>query len=302
MRRIPAKKSLPVLLLTAIAVTGSALYIHHANSTLTVRAYTLRCPELPEAFEGFTIVQLSDLHGNCFGEEQADLIALVREQDPDIIVLTGDMTDGRRRKTGPVLTLYRALPAIAPCYSIWGNHEWYLSESERAALSDAMKDAGVVDLNGAAVILRRGNESMLLAGLDDPVHLLRDNHSGRVRWKAEMLELYAQELDGLDTPAGAEFPEMSVLLCHNPLPAELAAGRGWDVVLSGHTHGGQIGLPRDRGLLSPDGGFFNRAAGALRMNGGWSVISRGMGNSVLPVRIADPLELVVVTLTAEPPA
>jgi predicted MPP superfamily phosphohydrolase len=301
MRRIPAKKSLPVLLLTAIAA-GTALYIHHANTALTVRAYTLYCPDLPEAFEGYTIVQLSDLHSHSYGKGQEDLLALVREQNPDIIVLTGDMTDGRRRNTEPVLTLYRALPAIAPCYSVWGNHEWYLTESEHAALSDALETAGVVDLNGAGVILSRGNESMLLAGLDDPSHLLWDSQLRGIRWKEAMLELYAQELDGLDAPAGAELAQMSVLLCHNPLPAELATGRGWDVVLSGHTHGGQIGLPGNRGLLSPDGGLFNRAAGALRMNGGWSVISRGMGNSVLPVRIADPLELVVVTLTAEPPS
>ena len=94
-------------------------------------------------------------------------------------------------------------------------------------------------------------------------------------------------------------PRTPILLCQKSPDAAIAAG--WDVVLSGHTHGGQVGLPGGYGLLSPETGFFGRAAGAFWENGGWSVISRGMGNSVVPVRIACPVELVVITLTAGEP-
>lgn len=296
MTKILRRKTLLLLLLgaAALSIGGLALYCRHVNSTFVIRRYTLPCPSLPEAFDGMVIVQVSDLHGNIFGSEQDTLLEAIAAQQPDLIALTGDMIDGRRKQIEGVRDLYRSLSDIAPCYSVTGNHEWYLEPSERQALLELTAESGITMLDDGAVAITRDGRTLTLAGLSDPSYLLKDLNLGNAEWTRRMEALYAQALDGLNLPGGR--PEMGVLLCHNPLAAQTAADKGWDVVLSGHLHGGVVGLPGDRGLVCPNGGIFCRTAGIQQVGGCWSVISRGMGNSVIPIRIADPMELVVVTL------
>ncbi|MGI5878410.1 MAG: metallophosphoesterase [Christensenellales bacterium] len=298
--RGPRKKTVICLILAAAAVAAAfSLYIHHENTTLTVRCYTLACPSLPAPFEGFTIVLLSDLHGGWFGEGQEDLLRLAGEHDPDMIALTGDMIDGRRKNPESLIPLYAGLPAIAPCYAVPGNHEGYLTPAELERLHALADDSGVLRLDGRCVTLTRGGARIMVGGLGDSSRLLAGRRLSRSQWQQQAVAIYGQWLNDL---AAAYPPEdIGILLCHNPIAADAAIAAGWDVVLSGHTHGGQVGLPGGYGLLSPETGFFGRAAGAFWENGGWSVISRGMGNSVVPVRIACPVELVVITLTAGEP-
>ena len=217
-----------------------------------------------------------------------------------MIALTGDMIDGRRRKPDSLIPLYAELPAIAPCYAVPGNHEGYLTAAERERLYTLTDDSGIRRVDGGCVTLTRGGARITVGGLGDPSHILAGLRLSRSKWQERAVAIYGQWLDELAEACPPE--EMGILLCHNPVAADAAIAAGWDVVLSGHTHGGQVGLPGGHGLLSPETGFFGRAAGTLWENGGWSVISRGMGNSVVPVRIACPMELVVITLTAGVPS
>ena len=230
----------------------------------------------PEAFSGFKIAQISDLHNAEFGADNQKLIEILERETPDAIVLTGDLVDGWRTNVDSAASFARRCAAIADCYFVTGNHEAKIGD-DYAALETALSDAGVTVLRNASVRIRSGIESIRLIGVDDP------SFGGEANLDATLEALSSDDF--------------TILLAHRPEEIDEYAKWGIDLVLSGHVHGGQIRIPGIGGVYAPGQGFFPRyTSGEYAVGGTTMIVSRGLGNSVLPLRVNDRPEVVIVTL------
>ena len=242
-------------------------------------------PGLPDGFDGLRIVHLSDLHGHEYGEGSADLLAMVAEQEPDLIVLTGDLMDQESQIT-MVPALAKGLVSLAPTYYITGNHEWSLGSDTVKELKALLKDCGVTVLSNQYKVLERNGDSLILAGVDDP--------NGYADQKTPE-ELYGE--------IEAKQPDLfTILLAHRNDAFDRYSAAGYDFVLSGHGHGGIVRLPFTDGLLSPARTLFPTwTAGVYTLEDSTLFVSRGLGNNTVPIsgfRLFNRPDLAVLELNA----
>ena len=255
------------------------------GNTALVTADVLVCSNgIPEAFDAYRIVQISDLHDAQIGENNEKLIAMTAETEPDCIVLTGDFVDSSRFHPERSLSVAEALVKIAPVYYVSGNHEAILPDEDYQALTDGLRGLGVCVLEDESAELTRDGQSIRLIGLTDIGF-----HPGTL----------VEKKDALRTALSALLPEdeFSVTLAHRPELMDVYTECGAPLVLSGHAHGGQIRLPGIGGLIAPGQGLFPKyTEGKYEENDTTLVVSRGIGNSVLPLRVNDRPQIVVVQL------
>ena len=273
------RRALTFAALIVLALLGAGMLL--SKYGLGVTRLEIGLEGLPEGFDGFRIVQLSDLHGSRFGEGNARLIEKVRAEEPELIALTGDFLDeGKTERELPELeALVRELAAIAPVYFVSGNHDW--ASGEAYTLFETLEAAGAVCLRNEYLRLERGGDSIVLAGVDDP------------NGPAEMAEP-----DEFVAQLREEAPEDFVLLlAHRAYWAERYPGLDVDLILCGHTHGGVVRLPFVGGLAASNMGLFPEYdAGLFELPGYTLFIPRGLGHSVpLPRPLHTP-ELVSLTL------
>lgn len=269
------------LLWAAPALLALCGFIWWSNNSLMTDQARFFSPRLPDSFDGFTIVQLSDLQSEEFGTDNRTLLSAVEAAHPDLIAMTGDLVDQYRTTPhGYVTALGTALSAIAPTYFVTGNHEW--ARGGVPALKQELSAAGVTVLSNQYVTLEREGASIVLAGIDDP--------NGYADQKTPE-ELTA----GLYADLGHPF---WILLAHrNDYFASQYSLLGADLVLSGHAHGGIIRLPFTDGLLGHDGMLFpSYTAGFYQANGSTLFVSRGLGNSGPALRLFNRPEVAVITL------
>ena len=238
---------------------------------------------LPEGFDGYRIVHLSDLHGHEYGEGNADLLARVAEQKPDLIVITGDVVD-QESQLEMIPALAKGLAAVAPAYYVTGNHEWSLGTGTVKELKGLFSQCGVTPLSNQYEILERNGSQMVLAGVDDP------NGYADQTTPEELFAQINKKAPGLFT----------LLLAHRNDRFGEYAEAGYDFVMSGHGHGGIVRLPFLGGLVGTDRRFFpDWTAGLYTLGDSTLFVSRGLGNNTVPFqgfRIFNRPELAVVTL------
>lgn len=271
-----------VVLLLAVLL----IWILWANTALTVSSFTLESDRVPEAFSGFRIAQISDLHNAEFGEGNTKLLLLLEENAPDIIVITGDLIDSRRPKIETALHFVREAAKRTPVYYVSGNHEARLPQYN--VLRNGLKEAGAIVLENKAVPLKRSGGEVTLVGLSDPKF---------VKWRnvtnADNAAIIRPPLEKLLPPDRS----YSVVLSHRPEQFETYAACGADLVLTGHAHGGQFRFPFVGGLFAPNQGFFPKYDSGLYTEGKTNmIVSRGLGASVIPVRINNRPELIIAEL------
>ena len=239
---------------------------------------------LPDGFEGLRIVQISDLHGHEYGQDSEALLALVAQQAPEFIVVTGDLID-QESHLAMVPALARGLAAIAPTYYVTGNHEWAVGGVPR--LKGILTECGVTVLSNQYVTLERNGDSLVLAGVDDP--------NGYADQKTPE-ELYGE----IQREAG---DLCTILLAHRNDRFGQYAAAGYDLVISGHAHGGIVRLPFTDGLLGTDRKLFPIwTAGVYTLGDSTLFVSRGLGNNTVPIhgfRLFNRPDLAVLELTGE---
>ena len=272
------------ILIVLLLVIFCAGFFRWSNRSLQVEHFTFSSPRLPQGFDGCTIVELSDLHGAVFGEDNTDLVNAVRDQSPDYIFLTGDLLD-RFRETphSYAVDLGRQLTAIAPTYFVTGNHEWALPDPR--GWKRALGEAGVTVLDNRFVTLERGGDQILLAGIDDP-----NGFADQMTPEELAQEVSAAWGDGF-----------WILLAHrnDHFPGQYSL-LGADLVISGHGHGGMIRLPFTDGLISTERTLFpSYTAGFYEENGSTAFVSRGLGNSGPSFRLFNRPLFAVLTLEQE---
>ncbi|MBQ9744651.1 MAG: metallophosphoesterase [Clostridia bacterium] len=249
-----------------------------------ITEYIVTSDRLPNEFDGFRIAQVSDLHNSEFGKGNSELLDMLKEAEPDIIVITGDLIDSRNPDIDIAINFIKKALKIAPCYYVSGNHEANVPEYQK--FKNEMIACGVHVLENKCVYITASKEKIQLIGVDDP--LLQVNSSSD-----DSEETMKNVLDGL-TSQGEYY---TVLLSHRPELFELYSKYNIDLILSGHAHGGQFRIPFVGGVFAPSQGLFPKYdAGLFYENGTNMIISRGIGNSSFPLRINNRPEIVIVEL------
>lgn len=275
------KKWIRAVILLVVLLLG-VWWVLWANTALEVTEYSINSPEIPEGFDGFRIVQVSDLHNTEFGENNEKLLQMLRAAEPDIIAITGDLVDSRRTDLKVAIDFLREAVKIAPCYYVTGNHESRIEEF--AELEKQMIEIGVILLRNDSCLLEREGDRLQLMGVDDCSFHPESN--GNLQVLAMEAEIYRMQSKNY-----------TVLLSHRPELAVVYDRYDVDMVLCGHAHGGQFRLPLIGGLYAPDQGFFPKfTAGIYEMTDMTMVVSRGLGNSAFPLRFNNRPEIVVVNL------
>ena len=278
----PNKKT--VLIVSVLVILCLGIWTLWGNTALEVNEYEIVSDRIPEAFAGFRIAQVSDLHNAEFGEGNEKLIQLLSQTDPDMIVITGDLIDSRKTDIEIALEFARQAIKLAPVYYVSGNHEARVREYED--LKMGLAEAGVVILENQKVQITRGGESITLMGIDDP-SFQEDYLFGDAESVARQVITDLQnESDGY-----------TVLLSHRPELFDMYVDTGMDLVFSGHAHGGQFRLPFIGGFVAPNQGFFPEYDAGLFNEGRTTmIVSRGVGNSIIPLRFNNRPEIVVAEL------
>lgn len=252
-----------------LAAAGAFLYAWLVEPRRgEVREVTLACGEIPAAFAGFRILLLTDFHGKVRhrGEPIESLAARLR---PDLIVVGGDLADDRRGLERVLGTLGR-LQAPHGVVFVPGNHEYRLPRALRDEVFRRLPELGIVVLQNRVYTLQREGETLHVLGVD---------WARRARWPETV-------------------PRPFVVVAHGPQAVLEAEPRGALAVLAGHTHGGQVCLPGFGALRSKTRLPRHLEQGVHRVGRTWLVVSRGIGESLLPLRFACPPEIVVVSLQA----
>ncbi|WP_122940484.1 metallophosphoesterase [Brachybacterium sp. EE-P12] len=264
------------------------------NLRLDVSSYEVAVADAPDG-EVLRIAHVSDLHASEDPGFQDAIVRKVEARGVDLVALTGDLVDRSTRDLAPVLELAARLQTIAPTYFVLGNHE--ADSPLRQELLVGLAEAGVVILRDEATQLQVKGRTVTVAGLDDPRVASADGRTPEEPGAVlDRLDLASSASDG--TEAAARGPV--VLLAHRPELLAQYAGRGADVVLSGHAHGGQVRLPLLGPLFAPHQGLFPELTeGTHEADGTTMVISRGLGNGIGAVRVNDPRELVILDLVQE---
>lgn len=253
------------------------------NLTVGLSHYTIQTKRLPANFDGYKIVQISDFHGANFPGKNQGLLDLVMRQKPDMIAITGDLVDGRRQETHSALALVNQLVHIAPTYYVTGNHEAGMPQVYEH-LERQLVAMGVRVLRNEQVKLTKGNQTLQVLGLDDP-----DFIGGNSQ------QVLDKQLNRL-----GQTRDFRLVLSHRPEAFPTYVQHGLDLVLAGHVHGGQIRLPWLGGLIGPHQGWLpTYQSGRYQAEQTQMIVSRGLGNSLFPIRINNQPELVLITLKSQ---
>lgn len=267
--KIRMKKA--ILLIFGFVFLGAFFYWQ--NNDVVVTKYDYTNTEIPGEFDGFKILQVSDLHSKEFGTDQEVLVSLTKEIAPDIIVVTGDLIDSNHTDIDVVMEYISQAVLIAPVYFVTGNHEMW--SEEYTTLAAGLVKYGVVILDNKNIILTKNGGEISLLGMPDA-------------------DVISKESEAVFDSVGKKF---CILLSHRPELLKEYAKKEVDLVFTGHAHGGQFRIPYLGGLFAPTQGLFPKyTSGIYTQADTTMVVSRGLGNSVIPVRIFNLPELVVVTL------
>lgn len=277
------QKRLIVLPVLAVILLALIIWIVWANTALELNIYTIKSEKLPKSFSGFRIAHVSDLHNAQMGEDNEKLLSLLSEAEPDIIAITGDLIDSRVTNTTIALQFMKEAMKIAPCYYVTGNHESRVDQYFK--LREDLIAIGVVVLEDERIALERGNESISIIGVNDP------------SFQTDYLLGDAEDVMQSKLQKMADEQFYTILLSHRPELFDIYVENGINLVLSGHAHGGQFRLPLIGGLVAPNQGFFPEYdAGLYTNNSTHMIISRGIGNSIIPFRFNNRPEVILIEL------
>lgn len=270
-----------ILLILFFALVVLAVFTLWGNTALEVNELTVKSTKIPESFNGFRIAHVSDLHNAQIGQNNSRLLSALRDSAPEIIVITGDLVDSRRTDTAVALDFAKEAVKIAPVYYVTGNHEARIADS-LAGFEKDLAAFGVKILHNETATLTNGSESVRLIGLDDPTFTPYLTHAETV--DAQLASLCSPEY-------------YTVLLSHRPELFETYVKHEVDLVFSGHAHGGQFRLPFIGGVFAPGQGLFPEYdCGTFKKDETVMAVSRGIGNSIFPLRFNNRPEIIITEL------
>lgn len=270
------------------------LYIKYNVNTLEVTKYVVENKKVPKEFDGYNIVQISDLHSKLFGENNKKLIQKIKSLNPDIVVVTGDLIDGENNNYNVALDFMKEISKLYRVYYIIGNHE---QKSLIKKYKDEYKDyfnklhqIDFVNLDNNKVEIVKGDSNINLYGLTVPYSCYK--------YLFDNQETTSIDSDFLEEKLGkVDREQFNILLAHTPFYFDEYEKWGADLTLCGHVHGGIVRLPFVGGLLSPDRKFFPKYdLGEYIKNKSTMIVSKGLGGSKVLIRVNCKPEIVNIKL------
>lgn len=256
-----------ILIVLVLACTSIAIWNNWINKNPALNVITVTESNLPADFDGFRIAHISDFHN---ADNMTDkVIKLLQEAKPDIICISGDLIDAKNNNPEAAWDFAEKAMGVAQCYFVTGNHEKMLPTRMFDTLLEGLANRGVILLDKE--VFHRNDSEIALFG---------DFHGNAKE------EEFMPGYDGY-----------KILLSHNPEETDYYTAAKYDLVLSGHTHGGIFRLPFVGGIYAPGQGFFPKYdAGHYTMDSTDLVVNRGIGNSVVPFRFNNQPEVLLVEL------
>lgn len=298
------KSNIIIISLVIVLILGITL-VYAQNNYIGVTKIELTTNKLGE---DITLLQISDLHTKEFGKDNKRLIQKVKGIKPDIIVITGDIVDVTRPSIKVVDVLSKGLVEIAPVYYVNGNHEYWIGDKYKV-LEDTLIKNKVKVLRDRVEKVVIGENYINIIGMDDLEFIASKGGVDISKMSKEKREetlgkLLSKNLDEVinATRINREW-EYNILLYHRPDTVSYMSGKrgkdrvNIDLLLSGHVHGGQFRIPFLGGLYAPNQGFLPEYdSGKYKVKGTNLVVSRGLGNSRIPLRINNYPELVEIRI------
>jgi len=265
-----------ILILLVLIVIG----LIWGTNSIVVTKIQYTNSKIPSEFNGYKILQISDLHNKEFGKNQSKLVEKVKECNPDIIVITGDLIDRKITDLDNAMEFIEAIVDDIPIYYVCGNHEAYTLEYGK--IKEKLIMANVIVLDNESVKLSKDGKTINLIGLIDPNFYTKDDKIKKINNELERL-------------SNDEY--FQILLAHRPEFMNIYKRYDIDIALTGHTHGGQIRLPFIGGIVAPNQGFFPTYIDGEYVEGNTTmIVSRGLGNTGVPIRIFNRPEIILLEL------
>jgi len=261
-------------------------FLYYQNNAVVITRFLINNEKIPREFKGLKIIHLSDVHSKIFGKDNGKLIRMIEGENPDFIVITGDLIDRRHYNEEKSMVLIDGLKDIASIYFVTGNHEAW--SGKFSSLEGKLEDRGVKVLRDQKEIIKKGKAQINIVGLDDPAF----NTEGYKESYKDM-SIVEEKIDTLieDTDG------FTILLSHRPEFFPLYSQKGIDLSFTGHAHGGQVIIPLLGGIIAPNQGFLPEYyRGFYEIGDSVMVVSAGLGNSIIPQRIFNRPEIVSVEL------
>ena len=269
-------------------IVGVVLFFYNQNNSLVITNVELKLDKLPLEFEGLKIVHLSDLHGKLFGKNQYKLVSKIKESEPDVIFFTGDLVDSKKNEVEHALTLMEEITNIAPVYYVTGNHEHRSGRYD--SLEGNLLNREVIVLRNTKDVINRDSQSIEVLGIDDPSSSNDFYHSE----EQSLVNALEKALEG------SEKDSFKILLSHRPEFLSIYAEHNIDLIFSGHAHGGQVRLPILGGIIAPNQGLLPKyTSGQYNEGKSTMIVSRGLGNSIIPQRVFNRPEIIVIKLSTK---
>jgi len=233
--------------------------------------------KLPTNFDGLKIVQISDLHSKKFGKKEKRILEIIGQLNVDFLFITGDINEAKQRKVNSCIEFWKALGKVKQgcVYAVFGNHIYEHQKIEPIVLKNILRKSGIQILDNENVKLRREEQYIWLLGVDDP----HTNHHD-----------LSKTLQGIDNSS------TRILLSHSPeIIDDLKTGDA-DLILAGHTHGGQIKIPGICPFWVPTKYHGKYQRGLFKVKGAYLYVNRGIGTAHFPVRFNSKPEITLFTL------
>lgn len=275
------KKWIKILAVLLVVILGAGGYLLYDMHHIRIAAYEIHSPKIPSAFEGFRIAVFSDYHNAPYS---AQALEKTRKEQPEAIFLTGDMINDDESVHENTKTLIQGLVQIAPVYSVTGNHEMW--NPDYSVFKKFLTDSGVHLLNYQGAMLKKGNDYINLYGINDfsiTDDMIKDSA------QIKQIESFSQKWV---SPSG-----FNILLMHRANAFPYVKDLHFDLICSGHLHGGKIQIPIVSELINEqNNNIFYYAKGLFSEGNAKMVVSRGMDRNWKMPRIFNPPEIVMLTL------
>lgn len=271
-----------VLLFVTLGLVALIVWVIWSNKAIMLERVSLKSQG------NLKIIHISDFHNARFKNNNKIPLALIREANPDLIAISGDFIDSRHTNLKRAVDFATELVKIAPCFYAPGNHESRMPK-EYASLCEALEGLGVTILQDQKTTFEKNGVTYTIIGLEDPMFTIgkkdsREKVKLSIKGKLELL---------LNDEANE-----TIVISHRPEAFYSYVDAGVNIALTGHAHGGQMQIPFVGGLIAPNQGFFPKyTSGVHKAKETNMVISRGMGNSLCPLRVNNRPQIILVELS-----
>lgn len=273
------------IIISVIVLLSIFVYMYYTNNFVKLTNYKIIDSKLPQSFNGYKILHISDFHNYVYGKDNIRVINKVKEATPDIIVITGDLIDAHKTNMEISLKFVKEILNIAPVYYVPGNHEAH-NLNRYDLFSGYLDNLGVNIIAGKSETIEKDGSEINIVGLLEQSFYKNDERKhSEIAYDDLSLINYNKD-------------NYTILLNHRPELFDVYVENNINLVFCGHAHGGQWRIPFVGGLYSPNQGLFPKyTVGVYNKNNTNMVVSRGVGNSSsMSLRINNMPEVILVEL------